>query len=121
MLIDSRNIMQRLSLKEKNLLASINLRMFHNVNLHPLLNLSPHHIYWLPVVIAEAIDNLDKEQYKAVRAFEEILTQIRISKKYHSITLREGQALIVNNEIILHARDTISNNSRRFLMRAYVK
>jgi len=118
LLVDSREIVCKMSTVEQEALQKIQLRVFHCDEYRPLLRSNPYHIYWLPVVIQEALTYADTLQAAAITSFHEEL--VKQMENVVSLKLNVGEALFVNNRIMLHGRHAIAQNSIRHLTRAYV-
>lgn len=121
LLIDTREVVERLPRAARCLLAAIRLRVLHRGDPLPLLSLEPYQIYWLPVVVEEELERGDPVHVEAINAFRAALASHVGEGKAISVRLQPGEALFVNNHVMLHGRRAIDRDSKRHLMRAYVK
>ena len=71
-------------------------------------------------MVKEVLAEATSDQAHAISAFERALSEYVANGGVVSIRLDPGQALFVNNRVVLHARDAIAPDSRRRLVRAYV-
>ncbi len=120
LLVDTREIVKRLSPTVRMTLTTIHMRMVHRNDLHPLLSLDPYHVYWLPIIIREAMEAGNESQKSAIAAFQDELTKHASARKNALIRMQPGEALFVNNRLILHGRGAITEGSERFLLRNYI-
>lgn len=121
LLIDTREVVERLPMATRRLLTAIRLRVLHRGDPLPLLVLEPYQIYWLPVVVEEELERGNRAHLEAINAFRTALASHVSEGKAISIRLQPGEALFVNNHVMLHGRRAINEYSKRHLMRAYVK
>jgi Taurine catabolism dioxygenase TauD, TfdA family len=120
LLVDSRSIILKLSQANQQALTSINLRVFHSQEKHPLFTKDPFHIYWLPLVVKEVRGLVSGQELAAVQSIEEAIDQAWVTNQFLSIPLKTGESLFVNNQIMLHGRHQLSADSKRHLVRAYI-
>jgi len=105
---------------ETAVLTTIQLRVFHHAESHPLLKNDPYQCYWLPVMIEEALKSADSMQALAIASFRRELAERMETQNVLSVRLQSSEALFVNNHRMLHGRRAIAQDSTRFLTRAYV-
>lgn len=120
LIIDTRRVVADLSDHDRRALTGIQMRMMHRSETLPLLSLEPYQLYWLPVVVQEAAEAGTETERSAIAALQKALDAYVADGKAVSIRLAPGEALFVNNEVVLHGRNAIPRHSERFLVRAYV-
>jgi hypothetical protein len=118
LLIDSRVILERLTPYQRARLSGASVRIVQSQERRTILGEYPFHAYWLPPLIREAMPSLDDETRAAVGAFQRELDARAESGTAVPVRLEEGEALFVNNHVMLHGRKSISHVSDRHLIRA---
>jgi len=120
LLVDTRMILERLSPDVHERLQRAQVRVVHSKRTQAILTTDPCQIYWLPPLIRETIDSLDREVADAIRVFQHELDAVASTGNVAPIRLNEGEALFVNNHAVLHGRRSIPSHSQRHLVRACV-
>ncbi len=120
LLVDSRQIVSKLSEFSISVLKSLQLRMLHSEKPWPLLVQDPFQIYWLPLVVEEKYLQVDQQEKEAIRVFQKELQKVSDTENQYRVRLKPGESLFINNHILLHGRKSISQNSRRHLIRSYI-
>lgn len=120
-LLDTREAVEAVSERTRQLLTTVWMRMIHREELHKLLGLNPYHMYWLPVIVKETKAVATHAQVDAIEEMYAEFDAMRRLGRFHTVRLRSGESLYLNNHIMLHARDSIAADSKRYLVRAYVE
>jgi hypothetical protein len=86
---------------------------------HPLLSGTdpPYQLYYVPWNISETAS---VEERRALVAFANYLLRAQ-ERRAIRIRLEPGEALFINNHRLLHGRDALPQDSRRHLVRLYIR
>lgn len=116
LLIDTKSLVQKLSDEELQVMAGIQLRMFHRENTRPLFTKEPYCFYWLPVIVGEFLEGASDVERACIGKIESLIEK----EENIGIRLAPSEALFVDNNRMLHGREAIGDSSERNLLRAYI-
>lgn len=118
-LIDVRSIFDKIDKGSLDTLKSIytNIQILDKAS--PLvIGITPLKLYYAPWNIKR--NSLSSQQKQELNCFELEIQNLK-KEKLIKIKLCKNQVLIINNNFILHGREEISKDSKRHLVRAYIK
>ncbi len=119
-LIDSHVVTQKLSEEDLVTLTDVRLPVPFSEKDHAIFSLNPYQVYWLPKMVREAKSTFSAKGLRAVESFQNALDDVQKSAQYQKVRLQKGDTLFVNNWVMLHGRDEISDESKRHLIRIYI-
>ena len=123
LLINVEDILSKMTKIDIEYLTNINIKMPSRKNdYYPFLTKGKKsHIFYIPPHCWKENPNYsDEEEQEAVMIFHNLVLDKKKNKQYHSINLKEGEVLFLNNYFMIHGRDKISKNSKRFLERVFI-
>ncbi len=119
-LLDVRQVLSFMTMDDQRLLTTLSAKLPNRDAFYPLLQIqSKPHVSYMPHIWLDA--EATGAASRALKQFHEIVLHLRAEKLYAVVRLEERQALFIDNQLMLHARDALSPQSDRFLMRAYIR
>lgn len=121
-LIDARKLIAQLSNADYATLQTLSIKMPSRDEHHPLLIHKPNpHIFYVSHLWGNLADTLNMPEKAALTNFNRLIEESRNTDAFLSFRLKPGEALILNNEFMLHGRGKIDPLSSRYLVRNYIQ
>jgi len=123
LLINVEDVLSKMTKEEIKCLTNVNIKMPSRKNdYYPFLTEGKKpHIFYIPPHCWKEIPKYTNKQKDAVMKFHSLVLDIKKSKQYHSINLKQGDVLFLNNYFMIHGRNKIAKNSKRFLERVFIQ
>ena len=117
LIVDGRNLIKSLSPESIRELGNMRVSLPNRDATYPaLIAGNDEQIYYSPVRWGLFAKTATRPQIRAIREFEKLVSDADALE----IKLRSGDALFINNKIMLHGRSSIPPDSNRHLIRNYM-
>ena len=124
LLMDSRDILKDLKPFEIEALKNVRVPLPKSDHSLPILTEDDQrrpHIYWLPALALSDLNMRDDPHASSVKKFDQLVSDRKRTKKFLSFKLNAGQAVWFDNFVMLHGRDRLDVDSKRFQVRAFIQ